>query len=562
MASPSARSSQTHPWILPHFREILRYPWSTDCKGLPSRNIFYDTKFYPYHTSSNLPPVFALVGNREIVICRPSISRNETSRRISVFRDLEIPSEAWSIPSAAILNSCAWNYVNQSEPLISVAGPSGLIKVLNALTGELVTTLVGHGGEINDLATHTRFPWILASASGDHSIRIWDLRRRIEQGENACLIICGHGHGHKEPVLTCAWHGSGAYLISGGQDHIISIWTIPDLAPDGACFDPRLKASSTVRSSEETTVIHYPHFTTSAVHSNYVDCVAFYGDLILSKAAEEEKIVLWMVTGFNSRGPRPSPDSAPSTGIFEDTRSGFLPKKQYDDGSSIRKDTKSEGLSQISLFTRLLEFSVPSTNVFYMRFSILIPSPAHPDLHPVLAIGNMKTKVFFWDLARLELGHDGGMSSANDDEGFKRPGTKSKKKADIRGSKPLDNNALAALRSVSPFASSPGRSSSIVTTTNASSPAPFPIREPEISTTGTSPALFDVAPEPPIAEPRMSRYRIGDPFTPVQAHYSNTPNIQYHLLARQTAWSPCGRWCVIAGESGPDALAAIYERWV
>lgn len=551
MASTSSRSSLTHPWILPHFRETLRYPWTTSCEGLPPRHIFYDAKFYPYHTSSTTAPILALVGNREVVICRPSTIKTEGLVFINVFRDLETIPKDWTVHSSSILNSCAWNYVEQSHPLISVAGPSGLIKVLNALTGELVTTLVGHGAEVNDLAPHPLYPWILASASGDHSIRIWDLRRKIELDENACSIICGHGHGHKEPVLTCAWHSSGRYLISGGQDHMVCIWTIPDLAPESAFFGCREEPAHAQRSSAETTVIHYPHFATSAVHSNYVDCVSFYGDMIVSKAAAENKIVLWMITGFNSKASPPSPNLAPGTASLQDTRSGFF-----------LQSSREVRTPKIPLFTRLLEFQVPSSELFYMRFSLLMPSRAHPDLHPVLAIGNTKTKMFFWDLMGLEVGHDGGMTTSNDDERFKRPDSKSKKRG-VDSIRALEAYSTSDPRSVSPFASSSRRSSSAVTTTNASSPATFPQQEPEVSTTRTSPALFDTPPVAANTLPRMTKYRVVDPFTPIPAHFSHTPNVNYHLLARQAAWSPCGRWCVVAGESGSkDAMAAVYERWM
>lgn len=563
MAS-ATKSSLTHPWVLPRFRETLRHPWSTSSQGLPPRHIFYDTKFYPYHTSAITAPVFALVGNRDIVICRPSTLKGEGLVRVSVFRDLEPVPEDWSIHLSSILNSCAWNYVEQSVPLISVAGPSGLIKVLNALTGELVTTLAGHGAEVNDLATHPLYPWILASASGDHSIRIWDLRRKIELGENACLIICGHGHGHKEPVLTCAWHSSGTYLISGGQDHMVCIWIVPDLVPNSVFFDPCENSAKAPRSSAETRVIHYPHFATSAVHSNYVDCVCFYGDLILSKAADENKIVLWMITGFNSKASPPSPNSAPGAGTFHDTRSGFPLRRACSEESNRSGSHEPLQPPRIPLLTRLLEFQVPFSELFYMRFSLLMPSRAHPHLHPVLAIGNTKTKIFFWDLMGLEVGHDAGITISNDEDKFKRPDGKGKKRAGEPFSRrALEGYSASDLRSESPLASSSRRSSSVVTTTNASSPAVFPLQEPEVSTTGTSPAPFDTPPVPSRILPRMNKYKISDPFTPVPAHFSNTPNVNYHLFARQAAWSPCGRWCVVAGESGSeDAMAAIYDRWV
>src|SRR2546423_14567064 len=305
--------SSAYGFTLPKIRETFKLPYNKS--NISPRHIFYDVKFYPYHISLESPPIFAAVGDRQILLCRPSSEKGRSMSIVSAFRDLE----QFDQEHGAVLNSCCWNFVNQSEPILCVAGPSGQIKVVSALTGKLVTTLIGHGGFIQDLATHPLYPWILASASEDHSVRVWDLRRQMEKGENACLILCGHGQSHKEDILTVAWHSGGRYLLSGGLDHMICVWTLPDLAPDAEIFAVE-KQEDNARSIDETKVIHYPHFVTSAVHSNYVDCVCFYGDLVMSKAAEEGKIVLWKITGFNSKLPPPGPDRAPKTGEFKDTR--------------------------------------------------------------------------------------------------------------------------------------------------------------------------------------------------------------------------------------------------
>ncbi len=346
---------------------------------------------------------------------------------------------------------------------------------------------------------------------------------------------------------------------------MVCIWTIPDLAPTSLFFDAGEKSAKVLRSSAETKVIHYPHFATSAVHSNYVDCVCFYGDLVLSKAAEENKIVLWMVTGFDSRALPPSQDSAPGAGTFQDTRSGFLPQTVCSQESKTTGSREPLRASPtIPLFNRLLEFQVPFSELFYMRFSLLMPTQRDPHLHPVLAIGNTKTKIFFWDLMGLEIGHDAGMTNPNDEDKFKRPGSMNKRRpGESFNRRALESYSASDIRSESPLASSSRRSSSVITTANASSPARSSLQEPEVSTTGTSPTLFDSPSIAPSMLPRMNKYRINDPFIPVPAHYSHTPNVNYHLSARHAAWSPCGRWCVIAGESGSkDAMAAIYDRWV
>jgi polycomb protein EED len=563
------QASSAHAFNLPRIRETIKLPYTKS--DLSPRHIFYDVKFYPYHTSSDVPPIFAAVGDRQTLLCRPSLEKGRSMSVVAALRDLETGSDG------AVLNSCAWNFVDQTEPLISLGGPSGQIKVISALTGKIVTTLIGHGGFIQDLATHPLYPWILASASEDHSIRIWDLRRRIEEGENACLILCGHGQSHKEDILTVAWHSGGRYLLSGGLDHMICVWTLPNLAPDADTLDEE-KQTDNSRSAAETKVIHYPHFVTSAVHSNYVDCVCFYGDLVMSKAAEEGKIVLWRITGFSSKLPPPGPDRAPKTAEFKDTRNGFMapsfrPRNGKGNGSSMTDAEEHVEEPQRPLFERLLELQVPDSNPFYMRFSLLTPSPSYPDLHPVLAFGNHNSKIFFFDLTRLELGHDGRNSSSHDstfaENGFLGPDDRraTKKGVARRLNSATSSNWPSHLTGrgggsiSSPGTGSPAppsspssrRSSSIVTGVSSN---------PQDGGRANSTAATSLSASGVVAGPVEDRvkYKIDNPFEPVKAHHTVTVRSVY-FTARQAAWSACGRWCVVVGETGNDALGVLCERW-
>ena len=565
--APQAVSA--HPFALPKIRETFKLPFTKS--HVSPRQIFYDVKFYPYHTSANSPPIFAAVGDRQTLLCRPSSEKGRTLSVVSAFKDLETATDG------AVLNSCAWNFVDQTVPLISLGGPSGQIKVIDALTGEIVTTLIGHGGFIQDLATHPLYPWILASASEDHSVRIWDLRRRIEKGENPCLVLCGHGQSHKEDILTVAWHGRGRYLISGGLDHMICVWAIPDLAPDAQIFDAAQQMQNS-RSAAETKVIHYPHFVTSAVHSNYVDCVCFYGDLILSKAAEEGKIVLWRITGFNPKLPPPGPDRAPKTGEFKDTRNGFMKPSSRPGNGSSSGDFTDHAQNQVEetqrpLFERLLEFHVPDSNPFYMRFSLLTPSPSNPDLHPVLAFGNHNSKIFFFDLTRLEVGHEGRILSSQDtsftEHAFLGPDDRRGKKKDLsrrlntttssnwpthltgRGGGSISSPGTGS--PAPPSSPSSRRSSSIVTGVSSN---------PQDGGRANSTAATSLSASGVVAGPVEDRvkYKIDNPFEPVKAHQQVTVRSVY-FTARQASWSTCGRWCVVVGETGTDALGVLCERW-
>ena len=111
------------------------------------------------------------------------------------------------------------------------------------------------------------------------------------------------------------------------------------------------------------------------VHSNYIDCLAFHGDLIISKAAKEHKIILWQIQNFSSKEPPLPPSAAPTTHEWRETRSAY--------GGT---------------YDRLLQFSAPDTEPFFLHFGIL----SKPNHHPVLAIGGTTGKVYMWDLRRIE----------------------------------------------------------------------------------------------------------------------------------------------------------------
>lgn len=116
--------------------------------------------------------------------------------------------------------------------------------------------------------------------------------------------------------------------------------------------------------------------------------VAFFGDLILSRACHEDVIVLWRIEGFSSHDPPPPASSAPTTSDTERlTRSAF---------ASV---TATENPPQ---YTRLVQFHTPgSGHQFYMRFRLF----HHKEKHPILAFGNAHSNIYFWDLARLTTYH-------------------------------------------------------------------------------------------------------------------------------------------------------------
>ena len=559
------------------FDEAFRYPKirkviKTDLDNPDhEHNVFWNAKFYPYDTEHGADPIFALANRSSVLICRISGSEDkDKDHEVNVLRSLSVASgETFTDDYISI----SWAFLDQGEPLLLGAGESGLIRVFDVVKGELKTTLIGHGqSSINDLATHPIYPWIVASASEDTSVRVWDLRRYNNTHETPCVVICGHGHGHRESVLSVSWHDNGRYLITGAHDHRICIWTVPDLSPDSSFWE-EISPSQRRRSSGEVRIIHYPHFTTSAVHGNYVDCVQFYGDTVFSKAAEEHKIVWWSITGFNSKAPPPDPILAPKTEEHLDTRNGFTRSYTISD-SGVHNLTTQEVYKNRLPYTRLLEFHADHCTPFFIRFSLLKPSAKHPDVHPMLAIGNVTSKVFFWNLHALEIGDDfqppkKRQTKAKTKKGIAqrvdkhRAGTSSTPLTEIRGS------------SANSAAPSPSRSSSILpdNSTDVTPQSEFLLAR--TVTNGFGPPRQPLQPSAGTDADR-ERFPLHNPHTPLTQAHKVVPldaefHGQGHLAARSVAWSADGKWCVVAGETavkvageaGPRQIGAavVLGRW-
>lgn len=307
----------------------------------------------------------------------------------------------------------------------------------------------------------------------------------------------------------------------------MNLWAIPDI-PD--------KNSGT----DQTTKIHYPHFSSNEVHSDYIDCIQFYGDLILSRASQENRILLWQITDFSS-DDYPSYDALPKAPGSKIGHSAFTL-------SAFGKG-----------FQRLMSFKLPQAQSFYMRFSLFHV----PNKRPMLCAGNTNSKVHWWDLQRLEegqptasrttmlpsgsdIGDDGtntstpeydmvdSIESLVDDAGFKKPTKRNRepesqtqRRGWIRGESHASN-----------------ASSTSASTSHPSFPPPTGGKKGK----GRGRGKTDDA----------AKYSIDDPIRENEEHrHKSVPN--YKFAVRQVAWSPGGEWCVVCGDHG---MIGIFGRWL
>lgn len=251
--------------------------------------------------------------------------------------------------------------------------------------------------------------------------------------------------------------------------------------------------------------------------ANLIGSVAFFGDLVLSRACHEDVIVLWRIEGFSSQDPPPLASSAPTTSDTERlTRSAFAPA------------TASENPPQ---YTRLVQFHTPgSGHQFYMRFKLFHVV----DKHPVLAFANAHSTIYFWDLARL-TGYHAFMTELDDpsrEHPVQRPSwlmpvqhRQNKVDTVSKLKDAEDKDSVASGRTGSDLEG--GQSS--------------------LGSHYSEETLKDWT----------SRYDIKSVETPVTAHYKSGISVK-DFIGRQVAWSPEGEWCIVVGSKN---LAFVLSRW-
>lgn len=162
--------------------------------------------------------------------------------------------------------------------LIIAGGERGIIRIILADQPNAEPYhLNGHGNAINQVTVSSRKPFLMASASKDLSFRLWNIHTMV------CIANIHSVNSHRDQVITVAFNWNCTKLVSGGMDHKLAIWNLESNEMVSAIEASRTFDKTQCKKDFKTIYEPFPIFTTREIHTNYIDCVRWFGNFVLSK---------------------------------------------------------------------------------------------------------------------------------------------------------------------------------------------------------------------------------------------------------------------------------------
>jgi len=317
------------------------------------------------------------------------------TRELRPFRHVEQPLGAYQIRSVDFSPSCDRLLVCGSSTQPAILDRDGR-RLTSLMKGDMYIRDMRHTkGHVAACTTGKWHPSdhnVIATASEDGTLRLWDVEVALERGDDTTSLNVNGGQtavyvmrdarGVKTPCTTAAWAPGGATILAGGRDGSLQLWEVRSKA-----YQPVVLAARAVPRTESIAVASRPTAVVRAAHAagEDVSCIRWKSDgLTCATRSTDGTLKLWDIRRFDAPiavwGELPA--LHPMTGC-DFSPDGTL----LSTGTSVKKGLGQPTLDFFSLRTNSKVASLP------LDGTGVVPIVWHPRINQIL-YGNSDSKVY------------------------------------------------------------------------------------------------------------------------------------------------------------------------